>query len=136
MDDDDRIPSVEEAKQRWKKRIAKLRNGNKADRRLADSLARCRDGYRCDLIECPKCERRKRKAQEQIPASVAKNLSGRFRIWLARVKAIQVLGKRRPLSVRAGRAAVFWRECVVPACQQNAGRHLGVASATRVKASA
>jgi hypothetical protein len=98
IDDDDRIPSVEEAKQRWKKRIAELREGDKADRRLADSLAQCRGGYHCDLIECPKCERRKRKAQEQVPASVAKNLSGRFRIWLIRVKAIQVVGKRRPLN--------------------------------------
>ena len=97
-DDADRIPSVEEAKERWKKRIAELREGDKADLRLADSLARCRCGYHCDLIECPKCQRRKRKAQEQVPASVAKNLSGRFRIWLIRVKAIQILGKRRPLN--------------------------------------
>jgi hypothetical protein len=112
MDDDDRIPSVEEAKQRWKKRIADLRKGDKADRRLADSLAQCRDGYRCDLIECPKCERRKRKAQEQIPASVAKNLSGRFRIWLARVKAIQVLGKRRPLNDAKVRAIAASMELI------------------------
>jgi ParB-like chromosome segregation protein Spo0J len=103
-DDDSRVLTAADAKQRWKKRIAELREGDKADRRLADSLAQCRGGYHCDLIECPKCERRKRKAQEQVPASVAKNLSGRFRIWLIRVKAIQVVGERRPLNDHKVRA--------------------------------
>jgi len=57
-DDAGRILTFEEAKQQWRQRIAELRNGDRADRRLASFLAQCRKNRPCELLECPKCMRR------------------------------------------------------------------------------
>jgi ParB family chromosome partitioning protein len=110
-DDDDSdlgISTFAEAKQRRKERIAELREGNKGERRLAEVLAQCRKGNRCNRAECPVCERRQKRASKRIPASAVKSLFGTYepsfmvqRLYLDEVK---VIGKRRPLNEEKVRA--------------------------------
>jgi hypothetical protein len=69
--DYDEIPTVAEAKQQRKDRIHQLWNGNKGDRRLAALVSKCRRDKRCHLDVCPVCERRRRKAAQQVPVTLA-----------------------------------------------------------------
>ena len=50
---DDEIPTYAEAKRRLKEHIALMREGDRGERRLAEVLAQCRKGNRCNLLDCP-----------------------------------------------------------------------------------
>ena len=91
------VPTAADAERQWKEHIAWLREGDKSDRRLADVLATCRKGARCNLQECPKCERRKEIARQKVPASVVKTIGSLHPLMNIRVGAIEVVGKRRLL---------------------------------------
>lgn len=94
---DSDIPTAADAKREWTEHIARLREGDKGQRRLAELLSECRKGERCHLEECPKCERRKEIARLRIPADAVKSIGSRHPITNIRVGAIVVDGKRRPL---------------------------------------
>jgi ParB family transcriptional regulator, chromosome partitioning protein len=97
-DVDSDIPTAADAKRQWKERIAELREGDKGERRLADLLAECRTGKRCNLLECPKCERRREIAWRKVPADAVKTIGSLLHpIQNIRVNAIEVIGRRRPL---------------------------------------
>jgi ParB-like chromosome segregation protein Spo0J len=103
-EDEPDIPTAADAKREWTEHIAWLRAGDKGQRRLADLLAQCRKGKRCNLLECPKCERRRKIARMKIPAETFKTI-GSFRpLHYIRVRAIHVDGKRRPLDQNKVRA--------------------------------
>jgi len=103
-EDEPDFPTAADAKREWEEHIAWLRKGDKGQRRLADLLAQCRKGKRCNLVECPKCERRKEIARMKIPAEAFKTI-GSFRpLYNIRVRAIDVDGKRRPLDQNKVRA--------------------------------
>ena len=97
------LPSFDEAKQERSKLIAELRQGSAREQRLADLLAKCRKNNRCNLDECPVCDRRKRLPKWEAPASVVKTITGRSvpRIYLDRV---EIVGERRPLNEKKLRA--------------------------------
>jgi hypothetical protein len=97
------LPSFDEAKQQRSELIAELRHGGAGEQRLADLLAQCRKGNRCNLDECAVCERRKRLPKWEVPASVVKTITGRSvpRINLDRV---EIIGERRPLNEKKLRA--------------------------------
>jgi ParB family transcriptional regulator, chromosome partitioning protein len=107
-DDDDLfgpIPSFEEAVEKRKKRISELlESEDKAQRRLADRLKECRRGNRCNLDECPVCERRKLVAQAGVPAELIERIGSLDPAITISVKAIHVVGKRRPLNEQKVRA--------------------------------
>jgi ParB family chromosome partitioning protein len=96
------IPSRAEAIQERKECIAELREGNKRERRQASLLAQCRRGHRCNLDECPVCERRVKLAASRIPTTVVKSISGSFTTsFIVRkiaIDAVKVIGTRRPLN--------------------------------------
>ena len=79
------IPTAAEVKHQWKEHIDWLRKGDKSDRRLADLLAQCRKGNRCNLQECPKCELRKKMARLKVPAAVVKTIGSMHPISNIRV---------------------------------------------------
>ena len=97
------LPSFDEAKQERSELIAELRQGSAGEQRLADLLAKCRKNNRCNLDECPVCDRRKRLPKWEAPASVVKTITGRSvpRIYLDRV---EIVGERRPLNEKKLRA--------------------------------
>jgi ParB-like nuclease domain len=101
---DSDVPTAADAKREWQKHIARLRDGDKGQRRLADLLAQCRNGKRCNLQECPKCERRKEIARVRVPASVVKTIGSQHPISNVQVRAIEVDGKRRQLDLDKVRA--------------------------------
>ena len=97
------LPSFDEAKQERSELIAELRHGSAGEQRLADLLAQCFKGNRCNLDQCPVCERRKRLPKWEVPASVVKTITGRSvsRIYLDKV---EIVGERRPLNEKKLRA--------------------------------
>jgi ParB-like nuclease domain len=108
-DDLDPIPTFEMVREQWAKRIAELKEGTKADRRLAAMLVKCRKGSRCRLHECPVCERRKKLAVRGVPANIIKTIGSLTPLITVYVKSIKVIGKRRPLvesKVRALAASI------------------------------
>jgi ParB/RepB/Spo0J family partition protein len=109
---DSDVPTAADAKREWTERLARLREGDKGERRLADLLAQCRKGKRCHLEECPKCERRKEIARLRIPADAVKSIGSRHPITNIRVGAIVVDGKRRPLDEKKVRAIAASMEMV------------------------
>jgi len=61
----------------WKQRIAEYRKGDKGQRLVADLMAQCRRGNRCNLLECPVCDRRRSRILPQISrAAVVKSVIG------------------------------------------------------------
>jgi ParB-like chromosome segregation protein Spo0J len=101
QDDDDgefdpNIPTFEMAKQQRSELIAELRQGEAGEQRLADLLAQCHKGSRCNLHECPVCQRRKELPKYRIPASISKSWLGRPHE--IRLSSIRVVGERRPLN--------------------------------------
>jgi hypothetical protein len=101
IDDDDfdsKIPTFEVAKQRRTELIAELREGGPGEQRLAELLTRCWKGNRCNLDECPVCQRRKQLPKWRIPASVSKSFIGTLAPQEIRLGAIKVVGERRPLN--------------------------------------
>jgi len=99
------IPSFEEAVEERKKRISELLDSDdKAQRRLADRLKECRKGHRCNLVECPVCERRKLIAKKGVPARLIECIGSPDPAITISVKAIHVVGKRRPLNEKKVRA--------------------------------
>jgi hypothetical protein len=103
-EDEPDFPTAADAKREWTEHIARLREGDKGERRLADLLAQCRRGKRCNLMECPKCERRKEIARMKIPAEAFKTIGSFHPLHNIRVRAIDVDGKRRPLDQNKVRA--------------------------------
>jgi uncharacterized ParB-like nuclease family protein len=102
--DETNIPSFSAVKEEWKEKIARLREGTTGERRLADLLARCRKRSRCNLFECPICERRKLLPKWYVPAALMKSyIVGRPRTIY--VDVIQIIAKgRRPLDEKKVRA--------------------------------
>lgn len=90
--------SFKSAVESRKEQISELRQGDQGERRLADVLAKCRKGQRCQLIECPVCERRKLIARRGIPATIIKSLGLVDPMLHIGVRAIEVVGERRPLN--------------------------------------
>jgi hypothetical protein len=78
--------------------IARLREGEKRDKRLASLLAACRKKSRCNLIKCAVCEYRKQRAETRIIQEPAIKSVTLDRIANVHVTAIDVAGKRRPLN--------------------------------------
>ena len=78
--------------------IARLREGEKRDKRLASLLAACRKKSRCNLIKCAVCEYRKQRAKTRISQAPATKSLTLDRIANVHVTAIDVAGKRRPLN--------------------------------------
>lgn len=89
-------------KKRWAKelkrakanRIAYLRKGGKRDRRAAIQIAECRKGSRCNLDECPVCERRRKRAGRGTSAT--KTVIGGL-THNSLVEWVEVTGKPRAL---------------------------------------
>jgi hypothetical protein len=89
--------TFEEAKKRRTELINELRTEN-ADDRLAYLMAKCHKGRRCNLDNCPVCERRKLIAKN-VPASIVKMLGSLDHPMMQiSVDAIKIVGKRRPLN--------------------------------------
>ena len=101
QDDDDefdpKIPTFEVAKQQRSDLIAELRQGEAGEQRLADLLAKCHKGNRCNLRECPVCQRRKLLPKYRIPASISKSFLGTMAPQEIHLSKIQIVGERRPL---------------------------------------
>jgi hypothetical protein len=68
------VPSFEQAKKEQADLISELREGDSADQRVADLMSKCRKRSRCNLVQCPVCERRKLIAKNGVPAFVVKSL--------------------------------------------------------------
>jgi hypothetical protein len=100
---DTELPSFDEAKQERSELIAELRQGSAGEQRLADLLAQCRKNNRCNLDQCPVCDRRRHLPKWEVPASVVKTITGRSvsRIDLDKV---EIVGERRPLNEKKLRA--------------------------------
>ena len=101
QDDDDesdpKIPTFEIAKQQGTELIAELRRGEAGEQRLADLLEKCHKGDRCNLRECPVCQRRKQNPKYRIPAAINKSWLGTLTPKEVYLSKIKVVGKRRPL---------------------------------------
>ncbi|HEV3160092.1 MAG TPA: ParB/RepB/Spo0J family partition protein [Xanthobacteraceae bacterium] len=93
----DSIPTFEEAKEERKKLITELRQGNRGDRRLANLLAQCRKGNRCNRLKCPICQRRKALPKWKFPSALVKSVIGTLMPREIFVDSITIAGKRRPL---------------------------------------
>jgi hypothetical protein len=100
------LPSFDEAKQQRSELIAELRHGSAGEQRLADLLAQCRRGSRCNLRECPVCQRRKQLPKYGIPASIIKSWLGTLAPREIYLSKIQVVGERRHLNEEKLRALV------------------------------
>jgi ParB-like nuclease domain len=99
-DEFDPIPKFDEARKLRAEIIAELEQGNDGERRLAGLLAKCRNGDRCHLVECPVCQRRERIALQRVPASTIKRLGSLFDVRHLDVDEITVIAKkRRPLDL-------------------------------------
>src|SRR6202034_389682 len=77
---------------------SELREGDSGKQRLAELLSKCRKGSRCNLVECPVCERRRLIAKNGVPASVVKTLGSHIPMVNIDVNAIKISGKRRALN--------------------------------------
>ncbi len=96
--DDPELPTFAVANGQRKALIAKLRDGDKAEQRLADHLAKCRKHNSCNMLECPTCQRRKMLPKWRVPASLVKSMIGTKAPQTIYLDAIEVVGKRRPLN--------------------------------------
>jgi ParB family chromosome partitioning protein len=109
---DSDAPTAADAKRDWQEHIVCLREGDRGNRRLADLLAQCRKGNRCNLEECAKCERRKEIARMKIPTEAFKTIGRLFPLHNILVRAIEVDNKRRPLDQNKVRAIAASMELV------------------------
>jgi hypothetical protein len=66
--------TFEEAKTKQIELIKQLRTGGPDDQRRAEAMAICKKNYRCNMVECPVCERRKLVARNSVPSSIVKSL--------------------------------------------------------------
>lgn len=98
IQDDDENLTFPVAKGQLEKRIVQLRKGDKSERRVAEQLARCRAGNRCNLLECPVCERRKQLPKWQAPANLVKSVIGISVAKKISLDRIRVVGERRALN--------------------------------------
>jgi hypothetical protein len=124
---DSEVPTAADAKREWEEHIAWLRKGDKGQRRLADLLAQCRKGKRCNLHDCSKCTRRKEIARLKVPASAVKTIGSQHPISNIRIGAIDVDGKRRPLDhnkVRAVAASMDLVGLQTPITVQERGKRV------------
>jgi ParB family chromosome partitioning protein len=93
---DQEVPSLADAKKERVDLIAKLRQEGK--RRRADRLAQCRKGSRCNLEECPVCERLHQRARNRIEEKMIRMRPVRFIIHQVRVDLIKIVGRHRPVN--------------------------------------
>jgi ParB/RepB/Spo0J family partition protein len=99
-DDDDEelfssISTLEAAQEQLARRIEELKDGSKADRRVATLLSKCHKGKRCNLPECAVCERRKLIAYRVVPNSIVTSVGSLFQRTDLKIDAIEVVAKRR-----------------------------------------
>jgi hypothetical protein len=96
---DQEVPSLADAKKERVDLIAKLRQDGK--RRRADRLAQCRKGSRCNLEECPVCERLHQRTRNRIEEKMIRVRPLRFVVHGIKVDAIKIVGPHRPLNEEA-----------------------------------
>jgi ParB-like chromosome segregation protein Spo0J len=92
---DANIPTFAEAVRERDERIAELKK--EGDRDLADRLAQCHKGKRCNEEDCPVCERRHKVVKSRFP-SLIRDRPLRFIVYELRVDAIKIIGPRRPIN--------------------------------------
>jgi ParB family transcriptional regulator, chromosome partitioning protein len=91
-------PTRKEAKSQQKQLIARYRAGNKKQRLRAELMADCGPRHRCNVRDCPVCDRRLKREMRQIPKGcVEKILIGGYGIR-AGIDDIVVGKRRRPLN--------------------------------------
>jgi ParB family chromosome partitioning protein len=92
------LPTFAAAKQERKEKIAQLQEGDAGERRVAKALTQCRKGNRCNLTQCPICERRKLLPRWGVPAALVKSFHGMKVPREIYIKEIEIGSKRRPLN--------------------------------------
>jgi ParB/RepB/Spo0J family partition protein len=81
-----------------KQRISEYRQGDKAQRLVAHLMAQCRRGNRCNLLECPVCDRRRNRILPQLSrAAAVKSVIGGIGLNID-PSGVEIGRNRRPLN--------------------------------------